>query len=52
MNNGRKPAVLQLEVEELEKGRKPGGCLTSSSTSPFCTCPCLPPPTVDCIAKV
>jgi hypothetical protein len=31
---------LDLEVEELEKGRKPGGCYTSSSTSPLCTCPC------------
>lgn len=33
---------LNLEVEELEKGKKkPGGCLTSSTTSDLCTCPCI-----------
>jgi hypothetical protein len=38
--NEKRPKRLVLEVEELERGRKPGGCLTSSSTSPLCTCPC------------
>lgn len=32
---------LNLEVEELEKGKKKPGCGTSS-TSPLCTCPYLP----------
>lgn len=40
--------ALDLEVEELERGRKPGGCSTSSTTSNLCTCPCLPPRTLDC----
>ena len=40
MNETRKTIRLNLEVEELEKGRKPGGCSTSSSTSLMCTCPC------------
>jgi hypothetical protein len=50
--NEKKPTILDLEVKELERGRRPGGCSTSSSTSHLCTCPCLPPPTVDCVAKV
>ncbi len=41
MNETRKNTTLNLEVEELERGRKPGGCLTSSSTSLMCTCPCI-----------
>jgi hypothetical protein len=40
MNETQKWSGLNLEVEELEKGRKPGGCYTSSSTSLLCTCPC------------
>ncbi len=40
MNESRKTTSLNLEVEELERGRKPGGCTTSSSTSLMCTCPC------------
>ena len=48
----KKPLSLDLEVQELERGRKPGGCLTSSTTSNLCTCPCIPPPTIDCVAKV
>ena len=35
------PLALNLEVDELEKGRRPGGCFTSSSTSPLCTCICV-----------
>jgi hypothetical protein len=38
--NETKAPALSLEVEELERGRRPGGCNTSSSTSPLCTCPC------------
>ena len=38
--NEKKPLSLDLEVQELEKGRKPGGCQTSSTTSSLCTCPC------------
>jgi hypothetical protein len=38
--NEKKPLSLDLEVRELEKGRKPGGCQTSSTTSNLCTCPC------------
>jgi hypothetical protein len=38
----KKPLSLRLEVEELEKNRKPGGCSGSSSTSPLCTCPVGP----------
>lgn len=34
------PFGLVLEVEDIEKRGKPGGCQTSSSTSPLCTCPC------------
>ncbi len=41
--NEKRPMALNLEVEELERGRKPGGCQTSSSTSPLCTCPCREP---------
>jgi hypothetical protein len=52
MNEKKKPAFLDLEVQELEKGRKPGGCATSSTTSNLCTCPCIPPRTLDCVAKV
>jgi len=52
MNERNRPVVLDLEVRELEKGVKFGGCSTSSSTSRNCTCPCLPPPTIDCVAKV
>ena len=37
---------LDLEVEEIEKSRKPGGCVTSSSTSLLCTCPCKETTTV------
>ncbi len=40
MNETVRIVGLDLEVEELEKGRKPGGCTTSSSTSLLCTCPC------------
>ncbi len=40
MNETKTVARLNLEVEELERGRKPGGCTTSSSTSLLCTCPC------------
>lgn len=40
MNETKKAVGLCLEVEELERGRKPGGCSTSSSTSLLCTCPC------------
>jgi hypothetical protein len=36
----KKVPALDLEVVELERGRKPGGCSTSSSTSNLCTCPC------------
>lgn len=36
----KKIPALDLEVVELERGRKPGGCSTSSSTSNLCTCPC------------
>ena len=51
MNENRKPTLaLCLEVEELEKGRKPGGCFTSSSTSPLCTCACKE--TIICVATV
>ena len=39
----RKTPTLDLEVVELERGRKPGGCSTSSSTSLMCTCPCGDP---------
>jgi hypothetical protein len=42
MNSEKKPVGLLLEVEEIESRRKPGGCETSSSTSPLCTCPILP----------
>ena len=34
------PAVLNLEVEEIETRERAGGCQTSSSTSRLCTCPC------------
>ncbi len=37
----KKLEALSLEVEELERGRKPGGCSTSSTTSNLCTCPCI-----------
>ncbi len=40
MNEKGKTTGLILEVEELERGRKPGGCFTSSSTSLLCTCAC------------
>ena len=39
----KKVPTLDLEVVELEKGRKPGGCSTSSSTSLLCTCACKEP---------
>lgn len=39
-NEKMNPQALNLEVDELEKGRRPGGCFTSSSTSPLCTCFC------------
>ncbi|HKQ61644.1 MAG TPA: hypothetical protein VJS92_10135 [Candidatus Polarisedimenticolaceae bacterium] len=48
--NETRPLSLNLEVEELEKGRRPGGCQTSSTTSNLCTCPCYL--TVACVAKV
>lgn len=48
--NPNRPLALDLEVEEVEKGRKAGGCSTSSTTSPRCTCPCYPPPTIDCVS--
>jgi len=32
--------VLDLEVEEIERRERHGGCSTSSSTSRLCTCPC------------
>ena len=50
MNEKSKPTALNLEVEELERGRRPGGCQTSSSTSPLCTCPCFQ--TVECVSSV
>ncbi|MBZ5639104.1 MAG: hypothetical protein LAO51_10180 [Acidobacteriia bacterium] len=43
MNQSKKRIGLDLEVEELERGRKPGGCSGSSSTSPLCTCPVFAP---------
>lgn len=49
MNESNVTQGLRLEVEELEKGRKPGGCFTSSSTSPLCTCACKA--TITCIAE-
>lgn len=52
MNESKRSVVLDLEVKELERRARVGGCSTSSSTSRLCTCPCLPPPTVDCVAKV
>jgi hypothetical protein len=42
------PMSLKLEVEEIESREKHGGCSTSSTTSPHCTCPCRPPMTIDC----
>ena len=48
----KKVSALDLEVVELERGRKPGGCSTSSSTSLMCTCACRPDITLDCVAKV
>ncbi len=47
MNEINKAQGLCLEIEELEKGRKPGGCSGSSSTSPLCTCPVVR--TVACV---
>jgi len=35
-----KPAILDLEVEEIETRERTGGCFTSSSTSRLCTCAC------------
>jgi len=52
MNENKRPLSLNLEVLELERGRKPGGCQTSSSTSRLCTCACRPDVTLDCVAKV
>ena len=49
--NEKKVPSLDLEVVELERGRKPGGCSTSSSTSLLCTCPCKEV-TLDSVAKV
>jgi hypothetical protein len=43
MKNEKKPVTLFLEVEEIESRGRPGGCQTSSSTSPLCTCPCYDP---------
>ena len=50
--NEKKPVSLDLEVQELERGRRPGGCSTSSSTSLMCTCPCQAVTTLDSIHKV
>ena len=47
MNENGKTQGLSLEIEELEKERKPGGCYTSSSTSPLCTCACKA--TITCV---
>ena len=52
MNETKAPVPLDLEVKELEKGRKPGGCTTSSSTSPLCTCACRYTTTLDWGANV
>jgi len=46
MKSDKKPVGLFLEVEEIENRSKPGGCESSSSTSPLCTCPCRWPNTV------
>jgi hypothetical protein len=43
MNETKNRVGLNLEIEELERGRKPGGCSGSSSTSPLCTCPVRAP---------
>jgi hypothetical protein len=48
----KKIPALDLEVVELERGRKPGGCSTSSSTSLLCTCACRDTTTLDWAAKV
>jgi hypothetical protein len=50
--NENKAVSLDLEVKELERGRKPGGCSTSSSTSLLCTCACRATTTLDWVAKV
>ena len=43
---------LVLEVEEIESRERHGGCVTSSSTSRLCTCPCKEPTTtVAALAK-
>jgi len=52
MNENKTPVSLDLEVKELERGRKPGGCSTSSSTSLMCTCACRDTTTLDWAAKV
>jgi hypothetical protein len=49
MNEGSR-LVLNLEVEEIERRERSGGCLTSSSTSRLCTCPCKET-TVSAVAK-
>jgi hypothetical protein len=36
-----KISSLNLVVEEIETRERAGGCLTSSSTSRMCTCPCI-----------
>jgi len=52
MNENKKQAPLDLEVQELERGRKPGGCSTSSSTSPLCTCACRDTTTFGWVERV
>ena len=45
------PFVLDLEVEEIERRERSGGCSTSSSTSRLCTCPCRETTTILTHAK-
>lgn len=49
--NERAPMVLDLEVEEIERRERSGGCLTSSSTSRLCTCACRYTTTISAQAK-
>ena len=42
---------LSLEVEEIESRERHGGCVTSSSTSRLCTCPCRYDTTVSAQSK-
>lgn len=43
MQTTNRPISLNLEVEEVENRGRPGGCSSSSTTSPLCTCPCTFP---------